>query len=131
MLKLKAYLQALINAILGKAVTPYQSGDVIVYEPDFQAIGRITGGSLSLMFAFGIDKPAYGTDVDVVITRLVITARGDKGYFVENEDVASLVQGAYAGPFGITVSVLFPNAQNVTNNTPISVQVTSISLSFT
>lgn len=127
----KTYLQALINIILGKAVTPYQSGDVITYESDFQAVGRITGGSINLTLTFGIDKPAYSSDVDVVITRLVITARGDKGYFVENEDVSSLVQQAYAGPFGITVQILFPNAKNVTNNTPVAVQVGSISLSFT
>ena len=127
----KAYLQALISALLGKCVQPYKPGDVITFEPDFLVAGRVTDSGKNVMLTIGLSRPFINESVEIVVTKLICTIRGDKGYVFDQKDVTTNVAEISCGPFGVTIRLEFSDAVNATNNTPVAVQVNSISLSFT
>lgn len=114
----------------------YKAGDTFS-ATDIVAGGNITSGSSNVQFSIPLSKNTRDL-TGVSITNLTARIRGINGYLNNNSSATN-----YVGLSGYTVSSTIQNNMisiniakssaytNATNNTPLSIFIDSISISFT
>lgn len=106
----------------------YKAGDVQNYGITF-AGGCLTGGRQSVYFSIPLLKNQTG--LKATITAGTIYARGTTGYLLNGTNIlnaSNIIINTYTNY--ITVELVYPEFTSATNNTPVSVHLRGLQLSF-
>ena len=117
--------------VQGKNVLFYENEDTYQINNSFINVGGcITSGQKQLRFA--IFTPKLLTNISsIVVNNAKLTARHvDGGYLLDAQDVTSRLEAYKAGDNTIYLVYVSSSAMNTTNNTPVTVEINNLKLTF-
>ena len=97
----------------------YKSGDRYKLGIVGNYPGFVFGSSKQIRFMMVLDKPIVANQVSVSCPTLNV--RGDKGYVIQNGNMADYSPVVNFDKNSISITLTSPSALNVTTNTPVSV----------
>lgn len=117
----------------------YKAGDTIILD-NYPVVGHVTSSAKKIEFAVCVPKHLNNKISTITITSGTLTVRGIAGYVQDSYNTPiELTDGTYNVVVHkrtenmLYISVTSPNDKftNVTNNTPVSVYLNSVTLKFT